>query len=46
MTGALSGTAAPPPCLTVYGDVALADVPGRRKRRHGHADEKQQRKER
>ena len=30
----------------VYGDVALADVPLRRQRRHGHADEKQQRKER
>ena len=35
-----------PAALGVYGDVALADVPGRRKRRHGHADEKQQRKER
>ena len=35
-----------PAALGVYGDVALADVPCRRKRRHGHADEKQQRKER
>ena len=30
----------------VYGDVALADVPLRRQRRHGNASEKQQRKER
>ena len=30
----------------VYGDVALADVPSRRQRRHGQAGEKQQRKER
>ena len=35
-----------PAALGVYGDVALADVPSRRQRRHGHADEKQQRKER
>ena len=35
-----------PAALGVYGDVALADVPSRRQRRHGQADEKQQRKER
>ena len=35
-----------PAALGVYGDVALADVPGRRVRRHGQTGEKQQRKER
>ena len=35
-----------PAASGVYGDVAVADVPSRRQRRHGHADEKQQRKER
>ena len=35
-----------PAASGVYGDVALADVPLRRQRRHGQAGEKQQRKER
>ena len=35
-----------PAASGVYGDVALADVPLRRQRRHGNASEKQQRKER
>ena len=35
-----------PAASGVYGDVALADVPLRRQRRHGQAGEKQQRKKR
>ena len=35
-----------PAASGVYGDVALADVPLRRQRRHGQTGEKQQRKER